>query len=423
MPLESLSDELNAAGAQFRAEWMENPRGSSREVIRAWVERGIHDGNQVDWVETCSRCCTPWPHDSRWFYIRPPEQHWGQCRYCYLEYQTNYNRVVRKDKRRVDLVSDRPFGLELEFIGSSRKLHAAMRELGMSCVIPGYTHEVMPEWKIVPDGSVASGAELVSPILSRAENAVQDVEMACVAMRQAPVSTDASTGLHVHHTVRDLGTREFKRVVQLWYNAQTALSGLVSKSRRTQRWCRNLEREEVDHVMRLTSMRRTRQRLSQQDRYVNLNVSAYNLYGTLEVRWHQGTRDSRKILGWTSLFQALVEYAVMGGAIPAKGVTLESILARLEDRQVAPPGVLTWARERYRVLNATTPTAAQLRAQALQRLRRQQEQVRSDARETDLNLTTGITTDSTTGPTPTCDCSACRRGRETVAATPWEMEE
>ncbi len=398
MPLEPLSDDLIWAGAQFRATWRSNPSRGLRELIAAWTTHGVHTtDNGLGRVFTCSMCDTPFPWEARWFYVRPPSNVWSRCRYCYTEYQHTYNQEVRKGKRRVELMSDRKFGLELEFIGSSRKLQRAMRDLGISCVIPGYTHEVMPDWKIVPDGSVASGAELVSPILSREEGAVQNIEMACTAMRKAPVSTDRSTGLHVHHTVRDLSTTAFKRVVQLWYNAQPAISGLVAQSRRTQRWCRSMNEDTLEDVLTMESLRHTSYRLARQDRYVNLNVCSYDLYGTLEVRWHQGTRDSRKILGWTALFQALVGYASSRAPLVSADVTLETLLERLEHREVASPSLVRWAKERYKALNASTNTAAQARAQLLQRLRREQEAARAEG--------------ETCVVTTTCNCASCRRNR------------
>jgi hypothetical protein len=51
--------------------------------------------------------------------------------------------------------------------------------------------------------------------------------------------------------------------------------------------------------------------MQNQDRYRSLNLTAFAQYGTVEVRQHEGTLDSNKILAWVQYGQTVIESAKM----------------------------------------------------------------------------------------------------------------
>lgn len=118
--------------------------------------------------------------------------------------------------RRTRSPFDRPFGLEIELIHpDAREVRYAMNAAGLSCEREDYNHTTRSYWKIVPDGSVAHGFEVVSPILRGSEGRRQ-ARIAYQALRDAGASVDRSCGLHVHLEATDLTAGTIARVVSLW---------------------------------------------------------------------------------------------------------------------------------------------------------------------------------------------------------------
>jgi Putative amidoligase enzyme len=384
MPATELSDREREIAYDLQhlwresCEWGREPQRGTDEFVRfvtaVWARAHLYgvDAAQQG-IRMCSTCSTPFPDDPRWFYVRPPENSYTRCQVCYRTYQARYNKTVRRMARQLSLASHRRFGLELEFVGNSRSVQRAMRENGLACVIPGYTHEVYSGWKIVPDGSVARGAELVSPILS-GRTGCESTILACKALKDGGASTDQSTGLHVHHTVADLDTDEFKKVYAFWFNAQDAIEELVSPSRRLSHWCKKVSQSDLGAIENMEDLHYTgRNVLARRDRYLNLNVQAYLNYQTMEIRWHQGTRDARKIIGWTSLFQSIITYVQMGAELPQPGVKLDELLDRLKSRDVLEDRTVSWLKTRAKQLNPTTDTEMQKRAAVLVRERQRRQ--------------------------------------------------
>jgi hypothetical protein len=45
------------------------------------------------------------------------------------------------------------------------------------------------------------------------------------------------------------------------------------------------------------------------DRYRSLNLQSFGLYGTVEIRQHQGTLNATKALAWVAYGQAMIAWA------------------------------------------------------------------------------------------------------------------
>lgn len=221
-------------------------------------------------------------------------------------------RAYRHSVTAVGVGVGRRFGVEIEFIGSANEVAAAMVAAGLPCTVQQYNHRVSrTAWKIVPDGSVHGGAELVSPILRGSDGFGQLVK-AGRALAAANATVNRSTGLHVHHDVRDLRVSAFKTLVNNWYNCQDATDQLVASSRRAgiNRFCTPLDDYDLRNVEYLTTMqRRSVARTVMGSRFRTLNLQAYGKYGTVEIRQHQGTVDAEKIAAWVRFGQAMIQAA------------------------------------------------------------------------------------------------------------------
>jgi hypothetical protein len=244
------------------------------------------------------------PFTSENFYIRPDGSADYWCRECVRAY--NRSRRTAGDRRK--------FGVEIEYIGSYDGVLREMRARGLEVNFEGYTHRVTPgAWKIVTDGSINGGYELVSPPLSGA-NGRRQVKLACEAMQAAGVRVNNSCGLHVHHDIHDLDAAAIGRLATLWSNNQRNINWLVAASRRDSQWAQPLSRVEVSQYQTLSPDRDLRSQVQSIAfrRYRSLNFLAYVRYGTVEVRQHQGTLNAKKMLAWIDLGQAVIRSAKAG---------------------------------------------------------------------------------------------------------------
>jgi carbonic anhydrase/acetyltransferase-like protein (isoleucine patch superfamily) len=247
------------------------------------------------------------------------------CRECMRVYARE-----RRAAQANNLPNNRRFGVEIEFHGSRSEATRALNAAGIECEEEGYNHQHRSHWKIVPDGSVSAGGELVSPIL-RGEDGFSQIRKACQALRASGATVSLETGLHVHHDVAGLRVSAFKRMVHNWRDSQDAIDTLVAPSRRGhQNYTSPLTPWDLELVDSLDSMTNARSRLGDHnERFRAFNVQAYGRHGTVEVRQHQGTLNADKIIAWVKFGQAFILAAVDGTDIEATDG--EELLAALGD--------------------------------------------------------------------------------------------
>lgn len=195
-----------------------------------------------------------------------------------------------------------------------------MRALGLICHVESYNHETRAHWKIVPDGSVCNGAELVSPIL-RGIDGRRQLRLAMRALRNAGATADRSCGLHVHHDANHLTASQLARLITQWSEAQRSIDWLVAPSRRNNtQYCSPLDSYDLRRADRLGQLgdvavdRDTVSQCMSGDRFRTFNVQSYGRQGTVEIRQHQGTVNAGKALAWVAFGQAMVTRAVAGPA-------------------------------------------------------------------------------------------------------------
>ena len=236
--------------------------------------------------------------------------------------------VRARRQARIDLAKHgRRFGIELEVSveGHADDIARELRRAGVEAYDDGYTHEVTDYWKVVPDGSVSCGWEVVSPPMTL-ERARREVPIVCGTLSDLGAEATTDCGLHVHHEVRDLSVPAFKRLVHRWNAAQPAIDGLVARHRRSDQceWAEAHRSDELNALNGIESLAQIRELFM--DRYRALNVQCFPKYGTVEVRQFQSTLDADEILAWVEFGQALIDDALRARTLDRGAV--KSVIAR-----------------------------------------------------------------------------------------------
>lgn len=264
----------------------------------------------------CTACNTWLLEVERNFGYSPRTGRWtARCKPCVSEYNRTRRAGTGGSARRNTLGN---FGVEIEFHGARYAAAEALQSAGLIARVEDYNHRTCAGWKIVTDATVIDGGELVSPIL-HGENGLEQVRTACAALQAAGCTVSKQTGMHVHHDAQTLDRDAFLRLVQNWADCQTAIDGLVSRSRSdgSNGYTSSLTEQDIENIrayiprdVRLT--KRAAYGLRRIGRYKALNVSAYPKYGTVEIRQHQGTLNGTKATAWVSFGQAMLKAAIAG---------------------------------------------------------------------------------------------------------------
>jgi len=200
-------------------------------------------------------------------------------------------------------VSDHTFGFEFEVTRLQvRSATAALVAAGIDATAPGYTHAVSEQWKVVPDGSVQNGCEVVSPILTA--DRINTATPVCKALKAAGASVSTATGFHVHIGAGALTTPDaLARLVRSWYGVHHATGALVAPSRINNRFAAVLNQRAAEA---------TAESSYRPGRYVSLNLESMERHGTVEFRLHQGTLNPAKAIAWAQYCDAFVKIANAG---------------------------------------------------------------------------------------------------------------
>lgn len=203
----------------------------------------------------------------------------------------------------------RKFGVEIEFVGLTQ---AQSEQAVRNCGVPfegymGYTHTTTPGWKLVWDGSVSGGYEVVSPILSGSEG-MEQVKKVADALNAAGARITTKCGIHVHIDSRGMTVDEVKSIVRRYARFEGQIDSFMAPSRRnsvnillktiTGRVASDIVNASASTLRNLASYMGSR--------YHKVNLQAILRHGTIEFRHHQGSVDSEKILNWIEFLQYFV---------------------------------------------------------------------------------------------------------------------
>mgnify|MGYP000853105857 FL=1 len=201
----------------------------------------------------------------------------------------------------------RRFGVEIEIKGISQERAArALNLVGLRATDEGYNHTTRRYWKIVPDGSLNNGFEVVSPPLEGCEG-LEAVRAAITALDDAGATVDRACGLHVHFDASDLSAAEIKMIVLRYARFEREIDRFMPPSRRANnnRYCQSIAGftrragwATANTIGDLASL--------QGDRYFKLNLQSYQRHGTIEFRQHSGTTNAPKVVNWITFLDAFI---------------------------------------------------------------------------------------------------------------------
>lgn len=243
--------------------------------------------------------------------------------------ESSVYRAIKSGRARAESnefrVSQRAFGIEIEFNGVSRSrvAEAILRNNpNFPIEVQNYNHSVQRVWKLITDSSVngsgvhdddddddyddGEGLEMVSPILV-GQDGLDQLKEVVEAIREVGGDVDSSCGLHVHHDARDLSPNQVAGLLRFYIENQEVIDRFLAPVRRSNRrnqWCQPWSESEKNNV---TNAAKTGGNLGYFDRYRTLNVTSYPKYGSLEFRQHQGTMNYEKMTLWVKFGQSMVE--------------------------------------------------------------------------------------------------------------------
>lgn len=171
------------------------------------------------------------------------------------------------------------------------------------------------DWDRVYDGSLSCGnGEFLSGPL-RGVNGIDDVSRNVPRIKG---KINNHCGFHLHIDMTQNTMQEARNVVMTAIGMEKYIFGLVSKSRRKNRYCMSLHNRLVDltnsPLDEWTYYPGYSQTLTgdkyHDKRYEWINSHSYFFRGTLEIRLHQGTGNCDKVLRWTELWLKIADWAV-----------------------------------------------------------------------------------------------------------------
>lgn len=267
--------------------------------------------------------------------------------------------------RRNPVNTVRGFGVEIEFVGATKASVAAAvaRATGQAHVpVVGYHGNRCQcctatlrrgEWKVEHDGSVSNGnglhsmgGEVVTPPLY-GEAGLTVLKAVMREMRAAGAQVDQRCGMHVHVAADHMTNAQRAEVLRTLYRHHDVLDRLVAPSRRRNQYCEKPSQYEIDSW---TGYMEQTGSFGNGYKYRSLNVASFARYGTIEVRYHQGSLNGRKAAAWVRLLVGMFDTAAADqtGAL-APGLAL---LGSLSDMGRLPQADAAYLTARADVLAA-----------------------------------------------------------------------
>jgi len=204
----------------------------------------------------------------------------------------------------------RKFGIELEIVGITQDTaKKALEAVGLTVKCQGYNHNTSEYWKIVPDGSVHDGFEVVSPILN-GEAGMEIAGIAARALEDAGAYANRTCGFHVHFDAADIELAHMKNIVRRYARHEAEIDAFMPPSRRgnANTYCKSLNGimgEAFEAATTINQLAHT-----QPSRYYKVNLRSYQRHGTIEFRQHSGTVNFVKICNWVRFLSAFIDESI-----------------------------------------------------------------------------------------------------------------
>ena len=195
-------------------------------------------------------------------------------------------------------------------------------------------------WKVVSDGSLCGGCEVVSPKLMYADiPLVQDVVR---ALRSAGAKVNGRTGLHIHVDASGHNGKSLRTLVRMVRAQEDLILKALNVNPSRQRFCQPIDER---FLRALRSARRNRQSLARtwysthnggrrvdvrretghhynHTRYHGVNLHAVWSHGTVEFRYFNGTLHAGEMRSYINLVLAISHRALMCQGVTANRSTV-----------------------------------------------------------------------------------------------------
>jgi len=205
----------------------------------------------------------------------------------------------------------RKFGVELEMKGMTREEAVrVLRAIDISVQNEGYNHTCRDHWKIVPDGSVHGGFEVVSPVL-QGEEGLEQLRAVTAALKDSGGKDARNCGVQVPvFDAADLNVGYIRAIVSRYAAHERKIDAFMPSSCRgnNNTYCRSLATVVAsDRFRNAASLGQLVE--AQPGRYFKVNLQSYRVHGTIEFRQHSGTLESPKAVNWVRFLAAFIESA------------------------------------------------------------------------------------------------------------------
>ncbi|MDR2819449.1 MAG: amidoligase family protein [Desulfovibrio sp.] len=231
---------------------------------------------------------------------------------------------------------ERKFGAELEMTGITREQAvSALRSVNINVRDEIYNHQTRDYWKIVPDGSVSGGFEVVSPILE-GEAGLEQLRIVATALDDMGGSVNRSCGYHVHFDAAGMDVAHIRSIVTRYAAFEAEIDAFMPASRRGSEntFCRSVVAlSRNDRFRNATSM--SELITVQGGRYFKVNLQSFHRHGTVEFRQHSGTLNAAKAVNWVRFLDAFITESIARVdapvAAPVRIPALRGVLGQLAD--------------------------------------------------------------------------------------------
>jgi hypothetical protein len=176
------------------------------------------------------------------------------------------------------------------------------------------------------DGSLDQGGiEIQTPpaSLNELETIVTNT---CETLRSRNWQSTVKCGLHIHLDASDFkdDSKKIINVIKTFYAIEDMIFSILPPSRWVSKYCQRLSKDYLynsfngkakadvawykEESMRLLEGRKSRK--YDKARYYGINIHSLFYNGTLELRYHSGTVNEKKILYWTAFALNVLDYAL-----------------------------------------------------------------------------------------------------------------
>ena len=233
-------------------------------------------------------------------------------------------RRARLEAARGRSLQDQAFGIEIEVegIGIASAVGVLQRLFRSPSFRNGVADEAGRTWKVVYDGSLGRGCEIVSPKLEYADIAL--VQSVVRALRRARARVSADCGVHIHVDASAHDHRSLARLAKMMHAREASIfaalgHGEAGRNRYSQSMAgrfveqlarRNPASQDALNRMWYGTTRAARQHHYHGSRYHGLNLHAVWDRGTVEFRYFGGTLHAGEVKSYIQFCLAVSHKAL-----------------------------------------------------------------------------------------------------------------